>query len=231
MLSHIILSLTISGIQKLPQAQSKPAVLAVSQNPTDLDHWIVERQNPENVRKFVEKRKLITKEFRDFTFYYSPKLLGMEDAKREAKLLDAIAEQLSGKSRVLDVSKLSENCQATLHGLLSSCPGDDEFHTITDSPDLKLSCGIQSHLGIHYGKTSATYTLGDEPRLDDWKQVVHAKPNGEQVAKWKDQASKGLRSELRTLSINSNTWSRLRLTLRSNVYRRSENSMKRLTRQ
>jgi len=186
-----ILCFAIAGLGQTSPVQPKPAVMAVSQNPTDLDHWVVERQNPANVRKLVEKRKLVTKEFRDFTFYYSPKLLGLEDSKNQAKLLNEISKQLTGKSRVLDVSQLSESSQATLHGMLASVPGDDEFHTVANSPDLKLSGGIQSQVGIHYGSVNATYTLSDEPRLSDWKSLVQSRPTNDQISSWKQEATKG----------------------------------------
>ncbi len=176
--------------QAAPQAHTKPAVLLVSQNPTDLDHWIVERQNAEDVRKMVEKKKLITKEFKEFTFYYSPKSLGIEDAKNEAKLMDEISEQLKGRSRSLDTSKLSEATRDTLRGILSCTPGDDEFHTVADSPNLKLSAGIDSEIGIHYGTSSTSYNLRSVPPVKNWNSIMNPKPTTDDISKWKGRVAK-----------------------------------------
>jgi len=183
----ITLAMGFNPKQNKPQAP-KPAVLALSQNPDTIDHWIVEDADRENVRKMVLKQKLITKEFKDFTFYYSPKLLGLEDAKKQSNVLKEVAQQFDGKTRRLDVSKLSPDAQNTIRGMIESIPGSDEFHAVSSYPDLKLSGGIQSDVKIRYGEKEATYNLLSRPNYDDIKATQNPQPTADQISKWKEQA-------------------------------------------
>ncbi len=186
MFSLLIAPLIIRGsFAQAPQQvpKHKNMVLVLNQNPTEIDHLLIEGTNPDNVPKIVKEKHLVVKEFKNFTFYYSPAILGIEDSKKQARLLTEIGDQLKNGSRTLHVAQLSTDSQSTIKGLFQATSGSDMFHAVSCSEDLRLSAGIESTVAVHYGDAAASFSLRSNPKLDDWKELLNKVPNDEQIKK------------------------------------------------
>ncbi len=166
-----------------PVPRQKDRVLVLRRNPIEFDHFFVDGANSEELPKFVKQQKLSVKEFKDFTLYYSRKVLGIEDCQRQAVMLSEISDQLKNGSRIVQVNQLSQESQSTIRGMFQATQGDDLMHSVALNDNLQLNAGLESTVQIHCGPTSASYTLYSNPRWDDRKALLNTIPSDERIKK------------------------------------------------
>jgi len=166
----------LTNAQTYNKVRHKPVVFALGKNPTDADHLLTDETQSEKFSKELLKRKLKLKEFKTFDLVYAGSILGIEDATRQAQLLDEAAALLKDGNRVLHVSDLSPDAQATVRGMFMAIPGPAITITGAQQPDLRLMAGLHSTVTAHFGDKQATYSLASEPNIDQWKEAMNPPP-------------------------------------------------------
>lgn len=175
----IAVTFSLAGGQgkPLPERGNLPRLLILDSAPKPDDKLFVNKpsaiSDKDLLSEVVDKRKLKSHEFNDFTLYYSEKVLGIEDASRQTQLLEECAALLKSGSRTLHVSDLSADAQATIRGMFLSLPGPPATLQAATQPDLVLSTGLESTFDAHYKGHQASYTLRPGVRFSEWNGLMN----------------------------------------------------------
>lgn len=150
-------------------------VILTDSQPTEFDQDLVDYKTDaeKNFDKELAKRKLKVHEFGDFTFYYSEKEVGIEDTKRQTRLLNECSTLLKSGRRTLRISELSADAQATVRGLFLAQPGPPAILQAAAQQDFVISAGLQSTFSAHLGSQRATYKLVPDARPSDWATLMN----------------------------------------------------------